>query len=144
MLNVSDIEAAAVTRMKTIIPAMSASILPDIDRPDQMSGQYLQKQHPRGLFIVRYDKSNGSERTEHIVINVVCVAYSARKTLDLCQAARIALIDFQPTGTTKFEFLSDEAEGNEAGIFVRNCSFSCATPAVPPGDRSAAIAALNL
>lgn len=145
MLTVSDIASATVARLKAVIPLLSASILPDLERPEQMSADILRTKHPKGLFIIGYQESVGpGGKAETVIVSVVCAAITPQKVVKLGQAARIALNDYQIAGATRFEFHKDEAAGSEAGIFVRNVQFRCQIPATPPRDTAAAITALNL
>lgn len=145
MLTTSDITQGVIARLKTIVPFMTNSILPDLEKPDQMSADILRTKHLKGLFVVGYQESEGqAARAETVIISVVCAAVTPQKVVKLGQAARIAINEHQLPGATRFEFHRDEPVGNEAGIFVRNIQFRCAIPATPPRDTAAAIIALNL
>ncbi|HBA73403.1 MAG TPA: hypothetical protein DCZ63_14800 [Geobacter sp.] len=144
MLTVTDIAQGVIDRMKAIIPAMATAIIPDLDKPDQMTGQILQAKYPKGLFMVGHQESEGAQKTEYVIISVLCAAVTVAKVVKLGQAARIAINEHQINGATRFEFHRDDPIGNEAGIFVRNIQFRCGIPATPPRDTAGAIAALNL
>lgn len=140
-----DAELLVVERLKTVIPVLANSIIPELDRPDDFSEKILKDKHPRGLMLVQYQESEGVDSlNEMLVIGVYCCAFTIARTLKLCQAARIALNKWQSDNSARFEFHKDEAIGSEKGMFVRNVQFRTMTPATPPRDLSTAITALNL
>lgn len=124
--------------------AATGSIISYLDKPEQMTGDIIKRQHPKGLMMVQYDESAGDMKTETIIVAVVCIAYTAQQIIKLGDAAREALNEFQIPGSTRIEFHDDKAAGYEAGLFSRAVRFRCQTPAVPSRDRAAAVAALNL
>lgn len=145
MLTVSGIAQGVIDRLKAVVPAMSTAILPDLEKPEQMSGQILQQKYNSRIMVVGYQESEGGgQRSEIVIISVLCAAVTPQKVIKLGQAARIAINDFQIPGATRFEIHDDKPVGNENGIFIRNVTFRCIIPATPPRDVSAAIAALNL
>lgn len=144
MLTITDIALAALDRLKAVLPTMSTAIVPDLEKPDQMTGQILTQKYSGRMMVIGFQESEGSIRTEYVVISVLCAAVTPQKVVKLGQAARIAINEFQIPGATRFEFYRDDPIGNEAGIFVRNVQFRCGIPATPPRDTAGAIAALNL
>lgn len=146
MITRTEAEAGVLTQLQNTISALqlAGSIVHYLDRPDQFSADMLRVKHPKGLILVQYDESEAAGKTESILIAAVCLAFTPQKVIKLGDAVRHALNDFQIDGATRFELHDDKPVGAEAGIYIRSVRFRCNTPAIPPSDRIAAIAALNL
>ena len=144
MLTLTDIAQAALDRLKAVLPTMATAIVPDLEKPAEMTAQILQQKYGSRMMVVGFQESEGSIKTEYVVISVLCAAVTPQKVVKLGQGARIAINEYQIPGATRFEFYRDDPVGNEAGVFVRNVQFRCGIPATPPRDTAGAIAALNL
>lgn len=144
MINRTEAEAAILAQLQVCIPALYGSILNYLDKPREMSLQVIEARHPKGLMLVQYDESQAGNKTEIMLICILCVAISQQQVVKLCDAVREALNELLVKDAHRFSFYDDKPVGNEEGIYIRAVRFSCSTPATPTRDRAATIAAMNL
>lgn len=122
-----------------------ASVIAWPDRPDDLTGQKLEKDHPQGCYAVRYLKSAASETGhETALFGIVLVANSFTRVGNMAATAKIAMQDTVSPLGQKYTFAGVEPIEHLAGWVKDTAIF-----AVPRGkqtitDKAALIAALNL
>ena len=135
-----------IDRLKQYIPAsMSGSVLPYLDRPEEMTEDILTAVHPKGLYLVQFIESTAAGM-EQMIFGVYTVAKGLSQTSKLTRAAKLIVTGLQPSGTHRLELHEDKPVVEEGGIIMRCVSFRLNAPAVKPQESAltAAITELNI
>ena len=122
-----------------------ASVIAWPDRPDDLTEQKLEKDHPHGCYAVRYLKSTASETGhETALFGIVLVANSFTRVGNMAATAKIAMQDeISPLGH-KYVFAGVEPIEHLAGWVRDTAIFAVPRSKQSITDKAALIAPLNL
>jgi hypothetical protein len=146
MLNETDAIAGIIARLQENLPVgMNDSVISYLDKPEQLTGTYIEDNHPLGLFLVQYMESSGPQ-TEIMIYGIACLATTLDRVYRLTRAVKVILTGWQIPGATRFELHEDKPMAADGGIVGRVVAFSCGIPAVKMsnGQITAALEALEI
>jgi hypothetical protein len=146
MLNEGDATAGIIARLQDKLPSdMYGSVINYLDKPEQLTADYVKQNHPYGLFLVQFMESKGPQ-TETMVFGVACLATTLDRVYRITRVAKCIITGWQITGATRFELHEDKPMEPDGGIVGRVVTFSCNTPAVQQSGAQieAAIQALQI
>lgn len=135
MLTLFDIIQNVQTRLQTLMPSMTNSILLEPVTRRDFSQQMLEQKYPKGVIFVICPDVRMSSGTEIITISILCVANSHQILMNCMQAVRWGLSYYYFTGLVKrFEFQTENIPEHEDGTLARVLNFTCVIPTAPPSD----------
>ena len=121
---------AIINRLKNYLPAaMAESVLPYLDRPEELTGDVLEAVHPKGLYLVQFVES-ATDGAEQMIFGVYTVAMGLTQTSKLTRAAKLIVTGLKPFGAHQLELHKDEPYTEEGGVIMRCVSFRMNHPAV--------------
>ena len=142
----SQIVQHMVATLADLLPVKhKASVIAWPDRPDDLTEQKLEKDHPHGCYAVRYLKSTASETGhETALFGIVLVANSFTRVGNMAATAKIAMQDeISPLGH-KYVFAGVEPIEHLAGWVRDTAIFAVPRSKQSITDKAALIAPLNL
>lgn len=147
-MNLIEIEtvAAIIDRLKTFLPdAMQNSVLPYLDRPEELTEDVLTALHPKGLYLVQFVEAE-ADNGELLIFGVYTVASGLTQTYKLTRAAKMIVNGLAPFSGHKLLLHEDKPVVEEGGVIMRCVSFRLNHPTLPLADTkiSAKIAELEL
>lgn len=136
---------AIIDRMKAFLPdKMQNSVLPYLDRPEELTEDVLSAVHPSGLYLVQFVES-ASEDGEAMIFGVYTVAMrivqggevttsALDQTYKMTRAAKIIVTGLAPFAGHKLSLHEDKPVIEEAGVIMRCVSFRLINPTLPLSD----------
>lgn len=137
---------AIIARLKSFLPAtMTESVLPYLDKPEELTGDVLAAVHPKGLYLVQFVESE-NDGGESLIFGVYTLAMGLTQTYKLTRAAKMIVNGLAPFSGHKLLLREDKPVIEEGGVIMRCVSFAMNHPTLPLSDTKiiSKIAELNL
>jgi hypothetical protein len=123
---------AIIDRLKAYLPVtMTDSVLPYLDRPEELTEDVLTACHPFGLYLVQFVESVSQGGAEEMIFGVYTVAKGITQTNRLTRAAKVIVTGLKPYSGHALAMHEDKPVVEEGGVIMRCVSFRIMNPTVP-------------
>lgn len=126
--------SAIIARLQSFLPeTMLNSVLPYLDRPEELTEDVLTACYPKGLYLVQFVESV-NDGAEEMIFGVYTVAKGITQTCKLTRAAKLIVTGLKPFGAHQLELHEDKPVVEEGGVLMRCVSFRLLNQTLPLAD----------